>query len=111
MKYVKLALGLAAVAVCALILVFLLRLGRELIMGGSGVLNALGNEPVEDDVPAPEPEPDTTPFPYGQSGGFIDPQFDPSPVDPDPPVVYGTEGLDLFEVPVDQEADMVEPVP
>ena len=114
MKYVKLALGVVAVAACAAALWLMIRLGREMMMGGASLLAAMGDETPEAEMemtPPPTPQPVYTPLPFGSSGGGIDPAFDPALGLTSPHPVYETEGLDLFEVPVDQEADMADTVP
>ena len=106
MKYVKLTLGIIAVILAALALMLVVRLTRDLMMGGASLLSAMGDMPVE---MAQEPAPTLPPAPVlpedgeetvqgGLDGNLL-------PEESYGNVVYDTEGLDLFEVPVESLAE------
>lgn len=101
MKYVKLALGILAVILLVLMLAVGVRLARELMMGGVNWLTAMGDMPVEAaETPAPTPVPAETV--YEEEGGL---DGDLLPKESYGNVVYDTEGMDLFEVPVESLAE------
>jgi len=111
MKYVKLALGMAGVLVAAFLLLLVVRVGMALMRSGAQMLEAWGNMPVEEvqeTAPTLPPAPVLTEDEEETVQGGLD--SDLLPEESYGNVVYDTEGLDLFEVPVESVAEDLPPI-